>query len=83
MPNHSRRRSLRPVRIDGLKLRITDGPALTETEFARALRMLARMMVRGHHDAHRDGHAIALESKPPFDLTVAPGSRPVDSDEAA
>ena len=67
-PRPSRRRG-RTHRIDGLKVRITDGPTLSDAEFARALRMLARMMVRNHQ-------AIDAASPSSSTLTVLPHPRP-------
>ena len=83
MPSPSRRRALRPDRIDGLKVRNTDSTTLTDVEFTRALRMLARMMVRSHH-ADRDDQAIAAAMPTPSTLTVLPHRSPDhDTNEAA
>ena len=59
----------RAGRIDGLKIRIIDGPAISDVEFARTLRMLARMMVHNHQ-------AIDAASQSPSTLTVLPNPRP-------
>ena len=75
-------RARRTTTIDGLKVRIIDGPALTDVEFVRALRMLARMMVR-NHDAEREDTASASESQTSSTLTVSPRARRVNTDEAA
>jgi len=71
----SRRRAPRPGRIDGLKVRIIDDPTTGDADLGRALRLLARLMVRAH-EAHGDHQAIAVESRPSSTLTVATHSRP-------
>ena len=83
MPSSSRRGALRPVRIDGLKVRIIDDPAASGAEVGQALRLLARLMVRGHRDAG-DQTAITPVSQPPSTLTVLPQPSPDhDTNEAA
>ena len=78
----ARPHALRPGRIDGLKVRIIDGAALSDMEFARTLRMLARMMVRAHQ---ADGDHQAIDAVTPFfsPLTRAAVPRTHDSNEAA
>jgi hypothetical protein len=77
------RHARRPGRIDGLKVRIIDGPAAGDVDLGRALRMLARMMVR-NYDAQRDHAAIIPASSPSSTLTIVPLSAPChDTDEAA
>jgi len=68
-------RARRTTTIDGLKVRIIDGPALNDVEFARTLRMLARMLVR-RHEANGDQHAITVESRSSSALTDSPVPRP-------
>jgi hypothetical protein len=72
----------RTNRIDGLKVRIADGPALSDGEFARALRMLARMMLHNQH-ADRDDQAIVDGAGASSPLTLGRDSRPDHTDEAA
>jgi len=69
-------------RIDGLKVRVIDDSAASDAELVRALRTLARMMVRNHEHA---GHHLAIDSASvsSSDLTVSRRARRVDSDEAA
>ena len=70
VPSQSRRRTLRPGRIDGLAVRVADGPALSGVDLAHALRMLARMLVRGHQ--HAGAHEAMIQEDPSgSDLTVA------------
>ena len=68
--------------MDGLKIRIIDDPAAPSVDLGRALRMLARMMVRNHEHAG-DHQAIDTASGSSSDLTVSRRARRVDSDEAA
>ena len=68
--------------IDGLKVRLNDGPMLTDIEFARALRTLAQMMV-GNHDARSDQQAINAELGSASPLTRAAIPRTDHTDEAA
>jgi hypothetical protein len=82
VPSLSRRRAGRPGRIDGLKVQVIEGSTLTDVEFARALRMLARMMVRDH-DARGDHQAIDAASPSSSALTVSPSARPDHVDDAA
>jgi len=82
MPKRPSIKSRRRGRIDGLAVRVSDGPMLTDVEFVRALRMLARMIVRSQQ-AQGDHQAIITETKASSELTVAPRARRVDSDEAA
>ena len=75
--------SRRSRAIDGLKVRILDDPAASGAELGRALRMLARMMVRGHRDAGEHA-AISHEAQSGSDLTVLPTLAPHhDTNEAA
>ena len=60
---------------DGLTVRMTDGPMLTDVDLARALRMLARMMVRNYAQAG-DHTAIIPVSQTSSTLTVSPNPRP-------
>jgi hypothetical protein len=78
-----RARARRPGRIDGLKVRIVDAPALTDVELGVTLRSLARMLVRSY-EAHGDHEVIDLESRSSSKLTVGPHPRPDHgTDEAA
>ena len=75
-------RARRPGRIDGLKVRIIDDAALSGVDLGRALRILARMMVRSHEHAG-DQTAIIPISQPSSTLTVSPNPRPDHVDDAA
>ncbi len=78
-----RRRTLRPGRLDGLAVRVTDGPALSGVDLAHALRMLARMMVRSHQ-ADGDREAMIPEIKSSSELTLLRKIAPHhDTNEAA
>ena len=68
--------------IDGLVVRAVDDPAASGAAVGQALRMLAGIMVRGHHAAG-DHEAIIPDTKSSSELTVAPRGRRVDTDEAA
>ena len=82
MRSSLRRRALRPGRIDGLKIRIVDGPSLTDAELGHAFRLLARMMIRSCQ-ADTDNEAIIPDTKSSSELTVAARARPVNTNEAA
>jgi len=75
-------RARRTTTIGGLKVRIIDDAAPTDAELDRALRTLARMMVRSH-EANGDHRAITVESRPSSALTVSPNPRPDQVDDAA
>ncbi len=69
----------RAVTLDGLRVHIIDAPAPSGAELERAMRTLARMMVKAHSD---DG-AIAGERAPSSPLTPGPIPRTHHTDEAA
>jgi hypothetical protein len=71
----SRRRAPRPGQLDGLKVRIIDDPAASGADVGQALRMLARLMVRGQH-ANGDVQAIDSAPQSSSALTVSPNPRP-------
>lgn len=75
MPKRATARSLRRGTIDGLKVRIVDDPAASGADVGHALRLLARLMVRGHRDAG-DHTAIIPDSRSASALTVSPNPRP-------
>ena len=75
MPSPARGRAHSAGRLDGLNVRIAAGPALSDVEFGRALRMLARMMVRGQRDAG-DHTAISPDSRSSSALTVVHHTSP-------
>ena len=83
MRSASSRRACRPGKLDGLKVKFTDGPALSDLELVRALKFLAKLMLRVANDAERDQMAISAVSSPTSALTVSPKPRPDHSDEAA
>lgn len=82
MRSPSRRRAPRPGRIDGLKVRIIDDPTTGDADLGRALRLLARLMVRAHQ-ADGDCEAIMPVSRSSSTLTVVPQTRTHHDDEAA
>ena len=84
MPSPTRRRPRSTGRIDGLKVRIIDDLTASDVDLGRALRTLARLMVR-RHQAERDHTAITNEHRTAFQLTVATDTHPVHdtSNEAA
>ena len=75
MPSLSRRRSCRPGNFDGLKVRVLDDPAAGDVDVGRALRTLARLMVRSYQHAG-DQTAIVPVLRPSSTLTVLPNPRP-------
>ena len=62
-------------RIESLKLRIIDDAAPSDAELGHALRLLARLMVRGY-EAHGDHTAISHVPPLSSALTVSPNPRP-------
>ena len=79
MPSRSRR----PSRLDGLKVRVIDDPAAGAADLGQALRILARLMVRGYQHAG-DREAIASVSPTTSTLTVVPNPSPDhETNEAA
>jgi hypothetical protein len=82
VPSQWRRRARRPGTLDGLKVRLIDDPAASGAELGRALRILARLMVR-NYQAGGDHTAIIPVSPRSSTLTVVPNPRPDHTDEAA
>jgi hypothetical protein len=82
VPSTTRRHAHGPGRLEGLRVQITEGPALSDTETMRALRLVARLMVRSRL---RDGdhEAMGGELGPCSALTVVPQPRPHQRDDAA
>ena len=65
----------RPGRIDGLKVRVIDDAAPSGADLGRALRTLARLMVRSYRDAGDHTAITAIPQSSPT-LTVVPHPRP-------
>jgi hypothetical protein len=82
VPSSSRRRTLRPGRIDGLKVQVIDAPSAPAVDVNHALRLLARMLVRSS-EARREREAISDEEQSGSTLTVSPNPRPDHVDDAA
>jgi len=82
MCSHARLRARRLGTLDGLKVRVIDDCAASDAELARALRTLARMMVRSYEaDGDHEASVGQLGSSSP--LTLAPIPRTDHTDEAA
>jgi len=82
VPSSSRRRALRPGRLDGLKIRVIDDPMVIGADLDRAMKTLAKLMVRSH-EAHDDHEAIVGELGSSSSLTRAAVPRTDHTDEAA
>ena len=82
MRSPSRRRTRGPGTIDGLKVRISEGPEAGGAELGRALKLLVKLMLRNHQHAG-DHEAIIPASQSPSTLTVLPHTSPDHTDEAA
>ena len=75
VPSQSRRRTLRPGRTGGLRVRIIDDQPAADVDLGQVFRLLAKMMVRGHRDAG-DQTAIIPDARPSSALTDSRNPRP-------